>query len=357
MNSSALPVAVAEALLANPHAGIAVYAGDTGECLLANGTMAEIAGGSVNTMRLQNFRDFDSWREAGLDVEAESTLRDGLLRHHEVTLQTSFGKTISIDCSISRLDIEGRPHLMIVAFDITERRLAEQALSVREQELRTLVDTVPDLIVRYDRELRRTYVNPAWEKASGLSAREVIEVPAAAIPKVPNPAHPEYVRKVRLVLETGTPQEIGFTWVNAFGTELYLEYVIVPEHDRHGEITGVLAVGRDLSERRRAEETLHRQTAELEEEVAQRQMAQENLQENALLLEEEIEKRQKAQGELERLNAELEQRVNERTAELEEKNAELYRMNRLFVGRELRMVELKERVRELESHTKIDAGS
>ena len=40
--------------------------------------------------------------------------------------------------------------------------------------------------------------------------------------------------------------------------------------------------------------------------------------------------------------------VQERTMELEEKNAELYKMNRLFVGRELRMVELKERIKVLE---------
>lgn len=48
------------------------------------------------------------------------------------------------------------------------------------------------------------------------------------------------------------------------------------------------------------------------------------------------------------ISAELEQRVGERTAELEAKYAELERMNKLFVGRELRMVELKERIRELE---------
>jgi predicted nucleic acid-binding Zn-ribbon protein len=40
--------------------------------------------------------------------------------------------------------------------------------------------------------------------------------------------------------------------------------------------------------------------------------------------------------------------VKERTAELEDKNAELDRINRLFVGRELRMVELKELVEKLE---------
>src|ERR1035437_4188955 len=52
-------------------------------------------------------------------------------------------------------------------------------------------------------------------------------------------------------------------------------------------------------------------------------MAQENLQAQAALLEEEIEKRQEAQDELEQLNESLEQRVQERTAELSEKNVEV----------------------------------
>lgn len=62
----------------------------------------------------------------------------------------------------------------------------------------------------------------------------------------------------------------------------------------------------------------------------------------------DISERKRAEEELRKLNEELEERVKQRTAELEEKNAELERMNKLFVGRELRMVELKERIRELE---------
>ena len=40
--------------------------------------------------------------------------------------------------------------------------------------------------------------------------------------------------------------------------------------------------------------------------------------------------------------------VKERTAELEEKNAELERMNDVFTGREFRIKELRDRVKELE---------
>ncbi len=56
--------------------------------------------------------------------------------------------------------------------------------------------------------------------------------------------------------------------------------------------------------------------------------------------------------ELRTLNEELEQRVTERTAELVTKNTELEKMNRIFVGRELRMAELKKQIKDLESHSR-----
>jgi GAF domain-containing protein len=54
---------------------------------------------------------------------------------------------------------------------------------------------------------------------------------------------------------------------------------------------------------------------------------------------------------LEQVNEKLEQRVKLRTAELDEKNRELERFNKIFVNRELKMVELKERIKELEGKT------
>ncbi len=61
----------------------------------------------------------------------------------------------------------------------------------------------------------------------------------------------------------------------------------------------------------------------------------------------------KIQEELSKYRAHLEELVKVRTGELESKNAELQKMNKLFVGRELRMVELKEKIKELENNNRV----
>jgi len=66
----------------------------------------------------------------------------------------------------------------------------------------------------------------------------------------------------------------------------------------------------------------------------------------------EITELKRAEIELLSLNQELEKRVCERTKELEKTNQELARMNKLFVGRELRMIELKNSIKALEEIVK-----
>jgi DNA-binding response OmpR family regulator len=99
-------------------------------------------------------------------------------------------------------------------------------------------------------------------------------------------------------------------------------------------------------ERSEAEKALRQARDELESQVRERTASLTHAVES---LEKEIAERRRAEEALNRLNEELEQRVRERTKELERRNYELEQMNKVFVGRELRMVELKERIRELEN--------
>lgn len=67
----------------------------------------------------------------------------------------------------------------------------------------------------------------------------------------------------------------------------------------------------------------------------------------------DITRRKASELELEKYRQNLEALVDERTKALKDKNEELEQMNKLFSGREFRIKELREKVRELENQVKI----
>ena len=243
-----------KALAENANDGILITVGE-GIQAYANRRAGEITGYSVAELLKSSIKDLvhPDELEKIMGKYRKRLAGEPAPPQYETIIIRKDGKSLPIELTAAKTVWQGQPANLVIFRDITERKQMEQALAVREQEYCTLLENIPDLLVRYDPDLRRIYVNPAWEKASGLSAGDVINVPAADIPKVPKPTVDEYMARLRKVLETGTPQAIEFTWVNARGVTLFLEYVIVPEYDQNGKIVSVLAVGHDLTERKRVE--------------------------------------------------------------------------------------------------------
>lgn len=119
-------LALVESLLASSPTGILVYEGTSGACVMANQAIADMAGATVDRLRLQGLREIGSWHESGLDRIAEQVLADSQTRSLEVSVLSSFGKLIQADCFLSRFEVEGNPHLMFIAVDIAEKKRLEQ---------------------------------------------------------------------------------------------------------------------------------------------------------------------------------------------------------------------------------------
>ena len=109
--------------------------------------------------------------------------------------------------------------------------------------------------------------------------------------------------------------------------------------------SGIIILGFNISRRKLVEDALRKSKEELEMRVAERTVELEKANGQLYV---ELAERKKAEEEILTLNEHLEQRVRERTNDLERRNHELEVMNKAFVGRELRMVELKERLKGLE---------
>ena len=53
-------------------------------------------------------------------------------------------------------------------------KLAEEELKRNEAKFRTLTENIPDIIVRFDKNLRHIYINPAIEKITGIRKEHFI---------------------------------------------------------------------------------------------------------------------------------------------------------------------------------------
>ena len=150
----------------------------------------------------------------------------------------------------------GHWQVMTVNTDITERKLAENALHAREEEFRALAENAPDAICRFDCECRLTYTNPAYNQLLALPVSQLLgRTPKEIYPD--QPGIDEYQLKIQQVASSGTPFEYE-TALGALSGEYrpFYNVRLVPERDRAGRVVSVLCMGRDISELKETERQL-----------------------------------------------------------------------------------------------------
>lgn len=137
-------------------------------------------------------------------------------------------------------------------------------LDNQKQEYKTLVDDSPDIIARFDRDLRYVYVNKIVEKVMGIP-------PAAFIGKTNKDlnisvAQETYWSKnITSVFETGKEAFIELNFDSSSLGKRYFQARIVPEFSSDGSVPYVLTVAYDITELKNYEDVLKKRTEELEE--------------------------------------------------------------------------------------------
>jgi PAS domain S-box-containing protein len=134
------------------------------------------------------------------------------------------------------------------------------ALKESQRQLLALVENSPDLIMRFDRDGHYLYVNAAMERLTGFPARELTgrrigEVLSDGMGRAPKSDVLAARRAIEQVFETGSAveTEVG---VSPKGTDRVFDIRLIPERDGSEQVASVLAIGRDITERRCAEDAL-----------------------------------------------------------------------------------------------------
>ena len=171
----------------------------------------------------------------------------------------------------SKFDVEGKPLSSIgTVQDITERKLADEALAESHRLLQTIINTVPVRIFWKDRELRYLGCNLAFAKDAGevhpddLIGKDDYQLGWKAQAEI-------YRADDRQTIDSGIPKLFyEEPQTTPDGHEIWLRTSKVPLRDRENEIIGVLGVYEDITGHKRVHEALKELNAELEQRVRER---------------------------------------------------------------------------------------
>jgi diguanylate cyclase (GGDEF)-like protein/PAS domain S-box-containing protein len=136
--------------------------------------------------------------------------------------------------------------------DITERKRVEEALQISEQYLRTIIEAEPECVKIVGKTGKLLDMNPA-----GLAMIEVDSVDDARQRNLLDfilPEHKDSFKELHRRVMSGERASLEFEIVGAKGTRRWLETHAAPMFDRNNQITALLGVTRDITDRRQQEE-------------------------------------------------------------------------------------------------------
>jgi PAS domain S-box-containing protein len=139
-----------------------------------------------------------------------------------------------------------------------ERKRIEAVLKQREQELRTLTENAPDIIARFDQQLRFLYANSAVKEATGLSVQDFLGKKISEL-GFPDAQTKQWEEAIQQVFSTGEKKSIEYEFSPPSEATRYYQSQFVPEFAPDGSIESILAIARNISDLKLAEQKIREQ--------------------------------------------------------------------------------------------------
>ncbi len=261
----------------------------TRKILDANPFMTELLGYTREELVGKELFEIGLLQDAEASRAAFRKLQEkGFIRYEDLPLETKTGKRREVEFVSNLYREDGEEIVQCNIRDITGRKQAEEA----RVHLASIVESSDDTIISKDLQGIIKSWNKGAEKTFGYTAAEAIgQSVTMLIPPGRADEEPEILERIR---RGETIDHYETVRRRKDGTELDISLTVSPLRDAAGNIIGASKIARDITARKQAEEALRQSHAELQSHAE-----------------------------------------------------ELDRFNRVAVGRELRIIEMKKEVNEL----------
>ncbi|MBP8695358.1 MAG: PAS domain S-box protein [Syntrophobacterales bacterium] len=242
-------------IISSANEGIIVYDREF-RFIVWNRFMEELTGLAADAvLGVSAFDVFPHLRDQGVDLLLDRALEGATIAAPDLTYYVpQSGKTGWIAGTYapyrnSRGEIVG---VIAMVHDITERKLAEEALRKSEENFRAIFETAPDCIFIKDRALKYVLVNPSVETLFGKPASEIVGLSDG---ELFGEEAEQRTREMDYRVLDGEMVEVEYSeTIN--GVPVTLHVVKVPMFDDAGVINGICGIARDITQTRQLEAQL-----------------------------------------------------------------------------------------------------
>ena len=235
--------------------GVAVYEGkNDGEDFIftdLNEAGAEISAVAKDTVMGQSVLNvFPGVKDMGLFDVFRRVWNTGESEHHPVSNYQDDRLLQWVENSVYKLP---SGEIFAVYKDETDRKRAEAALMESEEKYRLLVESQSDLVVKVDDKGRFQFISPSYCEMFGKTKEELLgkdftpfvheddrEATTKAMEALYRPPYKAYIQQRAMTKD-------GWKWLAWMDTAVL---------DENMNVTAIIGVGRDITERKQAEEAL-----------------------------------------------------------------------------------------------------
>jgi len=222
--------------------------------VMVNEGFTKITGYTAEDVRGRTSLELDIWVDPGRRKELVTELQEkGKVEDFEAQFRKKDGSIITGLMSASILEINGEAHIMNVTRDISRIKDIENELKQEKNLLHTLIDNLPDRIYIKDRNSRFVICNRAL--AERMGKKEVSEVIGKSdfdfqLPELAE----QFYRDEQEIMNSGIPLiNHEEPRVLPDGERRWNLTTKVPLRDAEGNITGIVGIGRDITDIKKKE--------------------------------------------------------------------------------------------------------
>lgn len=202
--------------------------------------------------------DINLWiNPAERDVMLQELLETGRVANIELQLRDKQGHALLGLTSMSLIKFAGEMHILSQTMNITDRKLAEEALKQSEERYRTILDEMDEGYEETDLKGNYTFVNDAFTRIFGYTKDELVGTNFSQY-TAEKKSNQEIDDAYREMYETGIPIKRNLEWeiIRKDGAIRTCEFYASLRKDFSGRPIGFRGVGRDITDRKEAQNKL-----------------------------------------------------------------------------------------------------